>query len=465
MWGEHAVGKLVKGPEPLKPQVQPSSMKRPATRCARRSPRRLQHFIDRRVAAAMEPLLALGRDETLDGQAKGFAYRMVGAVRRHPARRGGGRGQGAGPGGARRAAQAWRPLRPVHRLPAGAAEAGADAAAAGPVGPARRASTNSPRARRPGLVTLPAPKGAEPGYFAMAGYRAAGERAIRIDMLERLADMLRDKDSRGGFEASPDMLSITGLTLEQFAALMEGLGYKAEQGERPKLRPAEKRRTPQPDPPDRARRAGAGTVARSAGHAARDARSGRARPAAARHDARGARRPGAPTRRRPAPTCPTETPGSRTCRRPIRPRQPRPSRPGAVRADRGAAGGSARDARRRSGRDAARRVPARCRRRPPSEASVAEASVDADRPSTETEASTPSPGRAARAPQGASPRRAGARAPREGGRRRRAESRSGKPGKARSRSASRPRRRREAAREEDRPRQPFAAALAGFKPK
>jgi hypothetical protein len=34
------------------------------------------------------------------------------------------------------------------------------------------------------------------GYYAMAGYRASGERAIRIDMLERLADMLRDLKNR-----------------------------------------------------------------------------------------------------------------------------------------------------------------------------------------------------------------------------------------------------------------------------
>ena len=57
-------------------------------------------------------------------------------------------------------------------------------------------------------------------------------------MLERLADMLRKEDSRGGFEASADMLSITGMTLEQFAALMQGLGYNAEKGERDKPQPA-----------------------------------------------------------------------------------------------------------------------------------------------------------------------------------------------------------------------------------
>jgi len=93
-----------------------------------------------------------------------------------------------------------------------------------------------PESPPPGLVTVPALKDAVPGYYAMAGYRAAGERAIRIDMLERLADMLRDKDSRGGFEANPDMLSITGMTLEQFADLMSGLGYKAEKGEREKVK-------------------------------------------------------------------------------------------------------------------------------------------------------------------------------------------------------------------------------------
>jgi ATP-dependent RNA helicase SUPV3L1/SUV3 len=72
----------------------------------------------------------------------------------------------------------------------------------------------------------------------MSGYRLAGARAIRIDMLERLADLLRTKDSRAGFEANPDMLSITGMTLEQFSDLMTGLGYAAEKGERVKVKAA-----------------------------------------------------------------------------------------------------------------------------------------------------------------------------------------------------------------------------------
>jgi ATP-dependent RNA helicase SUPV3L1/SUV3 len=57
-------------------------------------------------------------------------------------------------------------------------------------------------------------------------------------MLERLADILRQKDTAAGFEATPDMLSITGMTLEQFCDLMAGLGYKADKGERVKVKAA-----------------------------------------------------------------------------------------------------------------------------------------------------------------------------------------------------------------------------------
>jgi len=93
-----------------------------------------------------------------------------------------------------------------------------------------------PESPPPGLVTIPTPQGQPEGYATLSGYRPAGARAIRIDMLERLADQLRSQNTRGGFEANADMLSITGMTLEQFADLMQGLGYAAEKGERAKVK-------------------------------------------------------------------------------------------------------------------------------------------------------------------------------------------------------------------------------------
>ena len=43
---------------------------------AQKVQRRLQHFIDRKVAALFEPMIAMQRDEALSGMAKGFAFRL-----------------------------------------------------------------------------------------------------------------------------------------------------------------------------------------------------------------------------------------------------------------------------------------------------------------------------------------------------------------------------------------------------
>jgi len=239
MWGDQAVGKLVKGSDILKPGVAVFADDEAGADVAAKVERPLQHFIDRKIAAGFEPLLNLKNDETLEGIAKGFAYRLAegfgivprgevakevkdldqdarGALRKHGIRFG-----------------QFTIFMPLLLKPA----------------PTRlrlvlwslsKDLAEFPEAPPPGLVTVPSEKSAAQGYYAMAGYRAAGERAIRIDMLERLADMLRDQDTRGGFEATADMLSITGMTLEQFANLMEGLGYKAAKAEREKARAAAK---------------------------------------------------------------------------------------------------------------------------------------------------------------------------------------------------------------------------------
>jgi ATP-dependent RNA helicase SUPV3L1/SUV3 len=237
MWGDQAVGKLVPGPEALKPTAEAFVDDGAGPEVITKVQRRLQHFIDRRIAAQFEPLLALGRDEALTGVARGFAFRMVEALgvlpradvalevkdldqearsllRKHGLRFG-----------------QFTIFLPLLLKPA----------------PTRlrlvlwglsKGLAEFPESPPPGLVTIPHDAGQPDGYYTMSGYRAAGTRAIRIDMLERLADMLRSLDTRGGFEGKADMLSITGLTLEQFADLMGGLGYKAERGERPKVKAA-----------------------------------------------------------------------------------------------------------------------------------------------------------------------------------------------------------------------------------
>lgn len=235
MWGSSAIGKLVKGSDQMRPQVEAFVDEEAGFDVAEKVRRRLQHFIDRKVATLFEPLLNMQRDETLTGLARGFAFRLVeamgvlprdgvadevkaldqdmrGSLRKHGVRFG--------------QYTIFQPalLKPAPtrlRLVLWSLHEGLD---------------EFPESPPPGLVTVPNIKGVPKGYYTLSGYHPAGARAIRIDMLERLADLLRTQDSRAGFEANPDMLSITGMTLEQFAGLMEGLGYKGEKGEREKVR-------------------------------------------------------------------------------------------------------------------------------------------------------------------------------------------------------------------------------------
>jgi len=235
MWGELAVGKLVKGDDVAKPRVQAFVDDEAGADVAEKVTRRLQHFIDRKVQALFEPLSAIEKDETLTGMARGFGFRMIenlgiiprdqvagevkdldqdarGALRKHGVRFG-----------------QFTIFMPLLLKPA----------------PTRlrlvldslwKGLSEFPESPPPGLVTIPVVEGVDHSAYLLSGYRPAGARAIRIDMLERLADQLRVEDSRGGFEAKADMLSITGMTLEQFADLMQGLGYKAEKGEREKVK-------------------------------------------------------------------------------------------------------------------------------------------------------------------------------------------------------------------------------------
>ncbi len=77
MWGEQAVGRLVPGAEVLKPGIKVFVDDEAGAEVAQKVERRLQHFIDRKIAALFEPLLNLSKDEALTGLARGFAFRLV----------------------------------------------------------------------------------------------------------------------------------------------------------------------------------------------------------------------------------------------------------------------------------------------------------------------------------------------------------------------------------------------------
>lgn len=104
--------------------------------------------------------------------------------------------------------------------------------------------TNLPMPPRQGLTSVAVDKALPEAFYRAAGFHVCGSRAVRIDMLERLADLIRPLTSwkpsearpeppvgavgRGGFKVQPEMLSIIGCSAEELGNVLMSLGFRRE---------------------------------------------------------------------------------------------------------------------------------------------------------------------------------------------------------------------------------------------
>jgi ATP-dependent RNA helicase SUPV3L1/SUV3 len=101
-----------------------------------------------------------------------------------------------------------------------------------------------------GRTSFPVDKTLPRDAYRVLGYRQCGERAVRVDILERLADLIRPalawrENSPGekpagafdgrGFVVTQAMTSLTGSAGEDFASVLRALGYRMDR--RPPLPP------------------------------------------------------------------------------------------------------------------------------------------------------------------------------------------------------------------------------------
>lgn len=81
-----------------------------------------------------------------------------------------------------------------------------------------------------GLTSLPSDPSVPAGFYEAAGFRPCGPRAVRIDMLERLGDIIRNKGKNGqmpdGFAVSNDMMSVLGCGEDDIAQVLRSLGFR-----------------------------------------------------------------------------------------------------------------------------------------------------------------------------------------------------------------------------------------------
>ncbi len=99
-----------------------------------------------------------------------------------------------------------------------------------------------------GRTSIPIDREIDPALYRTAGYRACGERAVRVDILERLADLIRPALAwregapgpkppgavvGGGFIVVNGMTSLTGASGEDFASILRSLGYRMDRRPKP----------------------------------------------------------------------------------------------------------------------------------------------------------------------------------------------------------------------------------------
>lgn len=207
---------------------------------------RIERFVNHHIATVLKPLDDLSRAEDLQGLAKGLAFQLVenlgvlfrrdvaedvksldqearASIRKHGIRFG-----------------AYHIFMPALLKPAPAElitllwalkHDGLDKPGYGDLIPALAAGRTS-------VVTDPS---FERAFYKLAGFRFLGKRAVRIDILERLADLIRPLlqwkpgtprpegayDGRR-FMATTAMLSILGATPDDMEEILKGLGYRAD---------------------------------------------------------------------------------------------------------------------------------------------------------------------------------------------------------------------------------------------
>ena len=246
-WIGAPIGTLVAGDDALKPRVVLLADEQLTGPARDKVAARADRYVEYQVNSLLKPLVDLRDAESLSGIARGIAFRLVenfgtlnrrditdeiksldqdgrAALRRLGVRFG-----------------AYHIFVPTLLKPAPAGlvtllwalkNDGKDRQGFGDV-------VNMLAAGRTSVVVDPA---FDRAYYKLAGFRVLGRRAVRIDILERLADLIRPalawKPGQGqrpdgafdgsGFTVTPPMMSILGATADDMEEILKGLGYRAD---------------------------------------------------------------------------------------------------------------------------------------------------------------------------------------------------------------------------------------------
>ena len=77
-----------------------------------------------------------------------------------------------------------------------------------------------------GRVSIDLVEGIADNYWLSAGYRRIGDKVMRVDMVERVAALVRTAARSGEFGITDEMLSLSGVSRDNMASMIVGLGFE-----------------------------------------------------------------------------------------------------------------------------------------------------------------------------------------------------------------------------------------------
>ena len=248
-WKGQEIAQLEPSDDPLKPSVSVLADEYLSAPDREKVQARLEAWVTQTIAEKLKPLVEIGKAEDISGLARGIAFRLrenLGILRRETV----GEEIKALDQTARAQLRkygvrfgAFNIYFPVLLKPA-AAELALTLWSLKNAGACGLASDTMPEVPRAGLTSFAPAAGAPEAFYRAYGYHVCGPRAVRIDMLERLADHIRPllawrsgaegaaapkgATGDGGFTATPDMMSLLGCSPEELGGVLKALGFRVE---------------------------------------------------------------------------------------------------------------------------------------------------------------------------------------------------------------------------------------------
>jgi ATP-dependent RNA helicase SUPV3L1/SUV3 len=252
-WIGEPVAKVLAGDVVLRPRVRILADEQLTGAALDAVQTRLDLWTRTHIERLLSPLFVLGAADDITGLARGIAYQLVEALgvlerskvaddlksldqasravlRKHGVRFG-----------------AYHVYVPLQLKPAPRALA-AQLWALKHGGPEIKGLDELQRLAASGRTSFPVDKEVPRPLYRTVGYRVCGERAVRVDILERLADLIRPALSwrpgsaaakppgafgGTGFTVTQAMTSLTGSSGEDFASILRALGYRMEKRPKP----------------------------------------------------------------------------------------------------------------------------------------------------------------------------------------------------------------------------------------